>query len=417
MSGLLNYPKLRWPLDINLRVVDGQKALVMSCPLGISPNPLALNPVVSPLLSLMDGKHSVDQITERFRTQGLDRATVVELVEILDNALFLDTDRYKEAEKISKTEFARAEVRPAALAGLSYPASKQDLEFEIDRYLACSKREIKGSKNEELIGLVSPHIDYRRGGVCYGITYSHLKGHRHDLYILIGTSHQYSELMFHMTMKDFATPLGILKCDKSFVTDLAKLYGYRRSFADELLHKKEHSLELQTPFLARTVKNPVIVPILVGSFYPIIQSGKQPDEYAEYSDFVAALSECMRLRISQGQKICIIAGVDMAHVGRSFGDSGALSEKFMRDIEGRDKIYLDSIVSQDKARLFSHIVEDNDRRRVCGFPTMYTVIDLYDKLGINYSSSIYDYRQAVDYQSDCAVTFAGMGLYLNEAEH
>jgi hypothetical protein len=42
---------------------------------------------------------------------------------------------------------------------------------------------------------------------------------------------------------------------------------------------------------------------------------------------------------------------------------------------------------------------------------MYTVLDVFDRLGITYKTEIFDYRQAVDYKTECAVTFAGAGLY------
>lgn len=101
----------------------------------------------------------------------------------------------------------------------------------------------------------------------------------------------------------------------------------------------------------------------------------------------------------------------MAHVGQFFGDSGNLTPEFMQKIEARDRSYLDTIMRSDKQALFSHIEEDRDARRICGFPTMYTLLDLYQRLGIGIDTKLFDYRQAVDYPSDCAVTFAGMGLY------
>ncbi|NDC38286.1 MAG: hypothetical protein EBZ48_09575 [Proteobacteria bacterium] len=84
----------------------------------------------------------------------------------------------------------------------------------------------------------------------------------------------------------------------------------------------------------------------------------------------------------------------------------------MQHVQLRDQIYLDAIAAQDKQRLWQHIAEDVDRRRICGFPTMYTIVDLCDRLNLRYTATLYDYRQSVDYDAQCAVTFAGMGLYL-----
>ena len=100
----------------------------------------------------------------------------------------------------------------------------------------------------------------------------------------------------------------------------------------------------------------------------------------------------------------------MAHVGQNFGDKDPLSAEGMKRIELRDRQYLDAISNQDKEALFSHIAEDSDQRRMCGFPTLYTTIDLFSRLGLKYQAELIDYQQAVDFETDCAVTFAGMAL-------
>src|SRR5690606_30803155 len=134
-------------------------------------------------------------------------------------------------------------------------------------------------------------------------------------------------------------------------------------------------------------------------------------EFDEYESFAGALAECIKRKISEGKKVCFIAGVDMAHIGRHFGDEGSLSPEYMETIAARDRLYLDAIARRSKSELFAHIAEDCDARRMCGFPTMYTVLDTMDRVGLTTVSDLFDYRQAVDYESDCAVTFAGMGLY------
>ena len=155
----------------------------------------------------------------------------------------------------------------------------------------------------------------------------------------------------------------------------------------------------------------MIAPILVGSFYQMLTSGKPPHEFAIYEDFISSLTEGCRERLATGASICVIAGVDMAHVGPHFGDAQALTPEYMQQVEVRDRAYLEAIKAQDKNALWEHIASDNDQRRICGFPTMYTILDLFDRLQLTYSATLYDYRQAVDYSTGCAVTFAGIGLY------
>ena len=156
------------------------------------------------------------------------------------------------------------------------------------------------------------------------------------------------------------------------------------------------------------------MPILVGGFHDYLSGEKQPQEYDEYESFVAALTECVREYERNGVRVCFIAGVDMAHVGCAFGDIGKLTPQYMDGIRARDEIYLRTIVEQDKDGMLNHIAEDRDARRICGFPTMYTLLDVLDRLDLNCRGQLFDYSQAVDYQTDCAVTFAGIGLYAQQ---
>ena len=121
--------------------------------------------------------------------------------------------------------------------------------------------------------------------------------------------------------------------------------------------------------------------------------------------------EGIRTKVSEGKKVCFIAGVDMAHVGRHFGDKEWLSSERLRRIGERDQHYLTAIKRGDKKALFEHICEDGDARRICGFPTMYTILDVLERMGKRYECDVINYEQAVDDQADCAVTFAGAAMY------
>jgi AmmeMemoRadiSam system protein B len=333
---------------------------------------------------------------------------------MLDNGLFLVSPRFSEAERRVREDFLKSPTRPPALAGLSYARSAAALNGELDRYLEHAKdAKLSTAPSGSMAGLVAPHIDYRRGQVSYGITYKRLSEPRHDLYVLIGTSHQFSRGLFHLTSKDFETPIGPLPCDREFIGKLADGYGTVRAFSDELLHRREHSLELQTPFIRRLHGEARIAPILVGSFHHMLGSGKLPHEYDEYEAFTATFASLIKKRRANGQRVCVIAGVDMAHIGKHFGDKEALTAEKMAHIAERDRQYLDAILAHDKLRLFSHIEEDGDARRICGFPTMYTVLDAFERAGMRYRGELFDYRQAVDYAADCAVTFAGVGMYVS----
>ena len=290
---------------------------------------------------------------------------------------------------------------------MAYPAREEDLSALVDGVLAPIENPLVGS---EMVCLVAPHIDYRRGGVCYGRVYPYLATSAADTFILMGTAHQYSSGMFHLSAKDFECPVGRFPCDTDGITKLAQRYGIARSFADEYLHKREHSLELQLPFMSRVKPGISIVPILVGSFHRAVEAGRSPREFDEYASFAGALVEVIREKIDDGCRVCFIAGVDMAHVGTHFGDTTPLTPDVMRCVAERDQRYLRAIENHDTEGLFRHIAEDGDARRICGFPTMYTILNVLSLLGVRARSGFTYYDQAVDYPGGCGVTFAGMAL-------
>lgn len=415
MSSSSEYPKLRWPIDIQMHQAGNERVIVIRCPIGLTDKPLVLVSGVAPILGAFEGNKSIAEIESEFSSYGVTRPLIDELLNVLDSHLFLSNDRFFSAQEKLKLDFLNSPVRPAALAGGTYASNPIDLRREVDALLETPPHTGFDASAQagrgDLAVLVSPHIDYRRGGSCYGRAYQQIRADTADLYIVIGTAHQYSSLLFHLTKKDFITPLGPLPCDHLFVEELAHRYGYQRSFADELLHRREHSLELQLPFLSRLKPDAKIVPILVGSFHTMLAKSLAPKSVPEYDQFVAALVEAIQSANRNGKRVAFIAGVDMAHVGRHFGDQESLSPDSMRNIGARDQLYLDAIARLDKEALFSHIAEDGDMRKICGFPTMYTILDVCERLNWRLEARIFDYQQAVDYQSDCAVTFAAVGLF------
>jgi AmmeMemoRadiSam system protein B len=408
MDSTYSRPKLRWPLDMQMHDLGDQTVFVVRCPLGITAQPLGLMPGFAPIVAQFDGSRTSEEIVSQFAPNGLTPEILQQLIQLLDDHLFMANARFFAAEKMAHEAFQTSPVRPAALAGGAYPVDPKALAQSIKGYLEPFD---VPAERRDLSCLVAPHIDYHRGNACYGATYPRLTESKADLYIVIGTSHQYSPLLYHLCAKDFESPLGKHPCDVDFVSELARRYGLERSFKDQYLHRREHSLELQLPFLSTIQPGATIVPILVGGFHQLIEAGRYPEEWELYESFAGAVTELLRERRAQGQKVTFLAGVDMAHIGRAFGDPGSLTPEKMREIAARDAQYLGALERGDKRALFDHIAEDKDARRICGFPTMYTVLDIQGRLGDKVSCEILRYDQAVDYTTDCAVTYAGVAMY------
>jgi AmmeMemoRadiSam system protein B len=403
------FPKLRNHLDVTIHT-EGQgpeteSFLVFRCPFGII-KPVVFTTTIGPIISRFTGEASVDEIANTLAPMGATRQLVADVAQLCDENLLLESPRFFEQRHAILEAFRLDPVRRAAHAGGAYPAEKEQLEALVSSYLNHNQSTTAQLVTPPLCALMVPHIDFRRGGTTYGIGYSALKNSQPDVVILVGTAHQASPHLFHLTTKDFALPFQTFRNDAASTALLAHHYGAERSFADEFLHKHEHSLELQLPFLhASLPKTPSIVPILVGSFYPFIREQRLPSESEPYQTFLGALVELCRTISARGESFLLLAGVDMAHRGMAFGDPAPLTPADLEAIRFRDSQYLSHIAARDPKGLFAHIAEDQDAGRMCGFPTMYLLLDLLNTLQLGDSPALLDYQLAFDPASDTCVTF------------
>ncbi len=394
-------PKLRWPIDF--QVLPELQAIVLRCPHGLTDEPLVLRQELHPVLALLDGSRTVEAMVEQYASNGLTLELMENLLALLDSKFFLESALFHERREEIFTKFREMPIRPAALAGSAYNADPSILAHEIQAFFPS------GMPERPLHGLVAPHIDYRRGGSGYGLAYAGL-GSEHDVLVILGTSHQYGRRKFILSEKDFATPLGILENARSLTREIAARFGLERSYDEEMRHRTEHSLELQLPFLQCRSSKAKIIPLLVGSFHEAIERNRYPDEEADYQDFLGHFSEVLKEARGRGVRVGFIAGVDMAHVGKQFGDRFELTDEVLGRVRERDDEYLKLFVGKDRHGLHDHIAEDNDARRICGYPSLYTLLDIMERLKISYRASLLGYQQAVDTHKTCGVTFASLHL-------
>ena len=403
-------PKLRWPLDIQHIESQGTQYVVLRDESGVAPEPAVFPAPVLAVIGRFDGTHSIADIVKEGAPYGLTQEIVLRLVSELTALRYLDTEETRNAAERVRRDFLDNPIREAAHAGRVYPAEASALRNMLDGYIQETRKTHQVQvENDPIVSIICPHIDYHRGWRGYGAAYAALEQvATPDVLLLIGTSHQASETLFHLTAKDFATPLGIAETDKEVVQKIATRYGTARSFRDEMLHRKEHSLELQLPFLLHRYKAsmPKIVPILVGSFHQYFFEDRSPIEDPQVGDFVDALAEILRDYTDRGQKVLIFAGIDLAHVGLHFGDTVKVSDRGLPALESRDRLLLDSIMDGDEQKLFEHMAEDADSRRICGYPSMYTMFAAMRRAGWYLGGKCLEYRQAVEPKNDCIVTFA-----------
>jgi MEMO1 family protein len=151
-------------------------------------------------------------------------------------------------------------VRQPEFSGQFYPSSKDELVRLIDQFLDKAK---VAPVTEPTLILVVPHAGYGFSGQTAAFGYKSIKDKKYKTVVILGTSHHKAFNGAALYGKGaFLTSLGQLDIDEEFTEGL--LGKQPDMFIDTLAFAKEHSVEVQLPFLQRVLTDFKIVPIVVG---------------------------------------------------------------------------------------------------------------------------------------------------------
>jgi AmmeMemoRadiSam system protein B/AmmeMemoRadiSam system protein A len=154
-----------------------------------------------------------------------------------------------------------AATRPAAVAGMFYPADPRALSREVDRLLGAAT---PGEAVRAPKLLVVPHAGYAYSGAVAAQAYALLAPWREQIQrvVLLGPTHRAAlRGLAAPKVAAFETPLGRVELDTAALAQLAALPQVTR---DDSAHAEEHSLEVQLPFLQRALGTFTLVPLAVG---------------------------------------------------------------------------------------------------------------------------------------------------------
>jgi AmmeMemoRadiSam system protein B len=154
-------------------------------------------------------------------------------------------------------------VRPPAVAGAFYPGSGAELLHDVDALLASA--EVNGPPAKAFI---VPHAGYVYSGPIAATVYAQLarRTPKPTRVVLLGPSHHVG--FFGLALPGcqfFDTPLGRVPLD---VDALERLRRFEQVRELPRAHAKEHSLEVQLPFLQRALGDFTLVPLVVGDARP-----------------------------------------------------------------------------------------------------------------------------------------------------
>ncbi len=188
-------------------------------------------------------------------------------------------------------------VRPSPIAGSWYPANPSALGEEIDDYI--EQAEIPALSGE-VVGLISPHAGYFYSGSTAGYAYRCVRGKSFDLCAVFSPMHDYYPDNFITSAHDaYVTPLGQVGIDHKLVALCSEaLQQGTGETLRKVANDREHSLEIQLPFLQRALASPF-------SLLPIMVRTHKPGLLKQAAIFFA---EALK-----GKNVLLVASTDLSH--------------------------------------------------------------------------------------------------------
>jgi len=372
-------PRLR-PIQVHSIQYENQPMLLLDDPLHLSETSIAVPRPLAALLMLMDGTRDAAGLEAALQVQAgvrLAPGLLGHLLDGLDAAYLLDNDRFRQARAAAVEAYRGAPFRPLTVDGASfaYPEmAAAQLQGTLDA-LPPLPAEPDDHDAAPIRGVVSPHIDYQRGGPVYAEVWRAAAeaARQAELVILLGTDHRGGEASLTLTHQSYATPFGVLPTEQGLVDALAAALGEEAAFGEELNHRQEHSIELAAVWLhfMRGGEAVPVLPILCGSFGDFVAGQGEPATHEPFAQAVEALRRAMAAR-----RTLVVAAADLAHIGPAFGDSRAVDFIGRAQQRNADERLMASVCVGDAESFFAQIRDEGDRRHVCGLPPIYLTLRL-----------------------------------------
>lgn len=209
-------------------------------------------------------------------------------------------------------------TRKPIVAGQFYDDDPERLSLQIESFLQ------KAGKTTlppgEILALIAPHAGYDYSGQVAAHSYSLVQGKKYRAVIVIGPSHRYGFEGCSIYLKGaYQTPLGNVEVDEDLASELAEASGF--GYVPRA-HQQEHSLEVQIPFIQKTLPQAKIVPVVMG-----YQSRKT----------ITSLARALT-RVLPGKNALVIASTDLSHffpkqkANKTDFDTITLIQSFKTDI-------------------------------------------------------------------------------------
>ncbi len=209
-------------------------------------------------------------------------------------------------------------IRPSPIAGTWYPGQADALTRDLDRYLNQAETAVPDGK---IWGVVVPHAGYRYSGPVAAYGFNCLRGLQPDLVVVISPLHSVHRPPLLTTSHDaYETPLGLLPVEKTAVSQLNDALHKRIGTSlTTIANDREHSLEIELPFLQHILGQFRLLPIMMRQ-----QSKKMARGLGQ------ALADILR-----GRRALLVASSDLSHFYPQ-SQAKKLDDEVLRRLEAFD---------------------------------------------------------------------------------
>lgn len=231
-------------------------------------------------------------------------------------------------------------TRDPAFAGRFYPADAAQCSAMVDRF--NPQGAVRGA-----LGALAPHAGWKFSGATAGLSLSAIAAGKPETVIIFGAVHVLdSNKASLFASGSWRTPLGVVRVDELLAK---RVLSCRHIRSDAGIHRREHSIEVELPFLQRSLGDLMILPIMV-----------RPGPWAEEVGRACAMAAG-----DLGRRVAFVASTDLTHYGPSFGfephGRGEAGIRWAKDVN--DRRFISLVGALDAGAI---VPEAEMNRNACG---------------------------------------------------
>jgi AmmeMemoRadiSam system protein B/AmmeMemoRadiSam system protein A len=271
----------------------------------------------------------------------------------------------QDATTAEGTNMQAEEIRESILAGSWYPGDPKRLRQDVETYLEkASAADLQG----QLVALIAPHAGYSYSGQVAAYAYKLLEHRKFETVVIIAPSHRaYFSGVSVYDRGGFRTPLGVVPLDAELVRALEERDHRIRYVAEA--QAREHSVEIQLPFLQVVMPGFKLVPLIMGD-----------QSFASCQWLGEAVADTI------GKKsVLVVASTDLSHFHP------------YQDAKKLDQVVLDKVNAFDPRGLSENL--QSGKCEACGGGPVVTAMLIARKLGAN-KSQVLRYANSGDVTGD-----------------